>query len=89
MGQRLVVTVNDNGKDICKMYFHWSAYSMSALYVTRDILNAILEENNIMDLRLRLIRFCEAYSGGIDGGKDSDEWKYIQKEYLSLKRSLT
>ena len=31
MGQRLVVTVNDNGKDICKMYFHWSAYSMSAL----------------------------------------------------------
>lgn len=84
MGQRLVVTVNDNGKDICKMYFHWSAYSMSALYVTRVILDAILEENNIMDLRLRLIRFCESYGGGIYEGKDSDEWKYIQKEYPNI-----
>lgn len=81
MGQRLVVTVNDNGKDICKMYFHWSAYSMSALYVTRDILDAILSDDDIMDLRLRLIRFCEAYGGGIKNGKDSDEWKYIQNTY--------
>ena len=49
---------------------------------TRDVLNVLFdEENDIKDLRLRMIRFCECNGGGIDGGKDSDEWKYIQKVY--------
>lgn len=82
MGQRLVVTVRSKDEDICKIYYHWSAYSVSALMETKKILNVILdEESKISDLRLRLIHFCEQNGGGIDGGKDSDEWNYITREY--------
>lgn len=82
MGQRLVVTVRSKDEDICKIYYHWSAYSVSALVEAKSIIDAIFdEENDIADLRLRLIRFCEQNGGGIDGGKDSDEWNYITREY--------
>ena len=82
MGQRLVVTVNQYGEDIAKIYYHWSAYSLSALQEARDIINVLYdEENEIKDLKLRLIRFCEQNGGGIRGGENSDEWKYITKLY--------
>lgn len=83
MGQRLVVTVRSQEKDLCKMYYHWSAYTYSALLVTRNILNCIYnhEDETEKELQLRLIRFCEKYGGGIKNGKDSDEWKYIQSVY--------
>lgn len=83
MGQRLVVTVNSQGQDLCKMYFHWSAYTRSALHEVNDILECIYnhEDESERDLQLRLIRFCEENGGGIKNGKDSDEWKYIQSMY--------
>lgn len=31
MGQRLVMTIRKNREDICKIYYHWSAYTSSAL----------------------------------------------------------
>ena len=82
MGQRLVVTVNYCEEEIVKIYYHWSAYTESALMETKQILDELLDENNnIKDLKLRLIRFCERNGGGIKNGKDSDEWKYIQSVY--------
>lgn len=82
MGQRLVITVNKNGEDIAKLYYHWSAYSVNALLETRDIINVLYDdENEEKDLRLRLIRFCEKNGGGIDGGENSDEWKRITEMY--------
>lgn len=83
MGQRLVVTVRSMGKDICNIYYHWSAYTKSALYETRDILNCIYSNEDISEkeLLLRLIHFCENNGGGISNGADGDEWKYIQNLY--------
>ena len=81
-GQRLVVTIENNEEELCKIYYHWSAYSRSALMETRDIVNALFDEyNEIEDIRLRMIRFVESNGGGIKGEKDSDEWKYIQNTY--------
>lgn len=78
MGQRLVVKVVKDGKDIAGMYFHWSAYSMSALVETRNIINAIYnDESETEDVRLRLIRYCESNGGCINGGADSKEWNRI------------
>ena len=81
MGQRLVVTVNKNDKDLCKIYFHWSAYSHSALRETRDIINCIYngEDETDSELLLRLIRFCEENGGGIRA--DDYEFNYIQSLY--------
>ena len=83
MGQRLVVTVTSQGQDLCKMYYHWSAYTSSALDETKKILECICkhEDKTERELQLRLIRFCEQCGGGIKNGKDSDEWKYIQSVY--------
>ena len=86
MGQRLVVTVNRQGKDLCKMYFHWSAYTIDALHETNRILECIYngQDESEKDLQLRLIRFCEEAGGGIKNGKDSDEWKHIQSAYPNV-----
>jgi hypothetical protein len=83
MGQRLVITVRNNQKDICNIYYHWSAYTRSALDETKRIIDCICDKDDVSekDLLLRLIHFCENMGGGIPGGKDSDEWKYIHDLY--------
>lgn len=81
MGQRLVVTIRSMGDDLCKIYYHWSAYSFSALKEAQDIISCIYnsEEETKSELLLRLIRFCEKNGGGIKA--DIYEFEYIQKLY--------
>ena len=83
MGQRLVVTIERKDQELAKLYFHWSAYTGDALYVTRDIVHCIYNHKDETDreMLLRLIHFCEERGGGIDGGKDSAAWKYIVTTY--------
>jgi len=81
MGQRLVVTIHNKGRDIAKIYYHWSAYSVSALKEVDEILNCIYdgEDESESEMLLRLIRFCENNGGGIDGVPA--EIAYIKKLY--------
>lgn len=81
MGQRLVVTINHQGKDLAKIYFHWSAYTVSALWETQKIVNCIYnhEDETEKELQLRLIRFCEENGGGIRG--DDAEFMYIKNRF--------
>ena len=82
MGQRLVVTVKKNDQKIAGIYYHWSAYSVSALQEAQDIVDCLCDEYNpIKDLRLRLIRFIEGKGGCIDGGAESKEFERIQDVY--------
>lgn len=83
MGQRLVVTIERNEKPIAKLYYHWSAYTGDALYVTRDIVHCIYnhKEETDREMLLRLIHFCEDNGGGIDGGDTGLAWKYITTTY--------
>lgn len=86
MGQRLVVTVKSTGEDLCKMYFHWSAYTISALIEVRDMMAEFqMETNSKEDAILYFIRYCEEYGGGIDGGMDGKEWNYITNKYPNYK----
>lgn len=81
MGQRLVVTIQNEGRDIAAIYYHWSAYTHSALYETRKIINCIynhLDETEDQIL-LKLIRFVEDDGGCIRGSEK--EHKYIQSLY--------
>ena len=81
MGQRLVVTITNKEKEIAKLYYHWSAYSVSALREVKKIVDCIYdhEDETEKELLLKLIRFCEANGGGIDGKEE--EYKYIQSLY--------
>ena len=83
MGQRLVVTIKTNEKELAKIYYHWSAYTESALYETKKIIDCIYNhtDETESELLLRLVRFCEDNGGGIDGTDDASEYKYIQSLY--------
>ena len=81
MGQRLVITVKHFGQDLAKIYYHWSAYTYSALLETKKVIDCIYnhEDESEKELQLRLIRFCEENGGGIKG--DTSEFEYIEKMY--------
>lgn len=81
MGQRLVCTIETNEKKLCNIYFHWSAYTDSALLETKKIIDCIYnhKDETEKELLLRLIRFCEENGGGIRG--TDDEFKYVQNLY--------
>ena len=81
MGQRLIISIETKGEPIAKLYYHWSAYTESALYETQQVINCIYNHKNesIKELQLRLIRFCEKNGGGIRG--DDYEMKYIQNMF--------
>ena len=91
MGQRLVVTIERTEKPLARLYFHWSAYTGDALYVTRDIVHCIYnhKDETDRDMLLRLIRFCEERGGCIDGGTDGEEAKYIMQLYPDEKFNQT
>lgn len=81
MGQRLVVTIHNNDKELAKIYYHWSAYSHCALYRAQEIVNCIYnsKDESEKDMLLRLIRFCEESGGGIRW--DEKEIEYIKSLY--------
>ena len=86
MGQRLVVSIKRNlgdEKSLCKLYYHWSGYTSSALDETLQIINHLesiedIEKVSDKQIQLSLIRFCESNGGGIDGGEDFD---FIEKYF--------
>ena len=81
MGQRLIITIKNNNKDLAKIYYHWSAYTVKAMMEARDVVNCIYNHNDETEkeLQLRLIRFCEERGGGIRA--DENEFKYIQNMF--------
>lgn len=81
MGQRLVITIEKNEKALAKIYYHWSAYTYSALLETKKVIDCIYnhKDETEKEMLLRLIRFCETNGGGIKG--DREEFEYIQKIY--------
>lgn len=81
MGQRLVVTVQKNNRDLAKIYYHWSAYTTSALHEVGKLVHGIKADKDLADkeLQLRLIRICEENGGGIDGGTGSLEYEWITR----------
>lgn len=86
MGQRLIVTVRSIGEDICKMYFHWSAFTISALAEVRDMMAEFPMETKSKDEAiLYFIKYCEKNGGGISGGYGSKEWDYITSKYPNEK----
>ena len=68
MGQRLVITVHAFDEDIATIYYHWSAYTTSALDEAQKILKNVNWEDTTSkdELILRIVRFMESNGGCID-----------------------
>ncbi len=79
MGQRLVISIIKDDERIANIYYHWSAYTASALYEAKKLIDSGVfdEECSTKELQLKLIRQIESFGGCIDGGKDSEEYKKI------------
>lgn len=68
MGQRLVITIHAFNEDIATIYYHWSAYTTSALDEARKILDNVRwdEAKSKDELILKIVRFIESNGGCID-----------------------
>lgn len=62
MGQRLVITIHAFDEDIATIYYHWSAYTTSALDEAQKILKNVKWEDTTSkdELILRIVRFMES-----------------------------
>lgn len=89
MGQRLVVNVICDDKQIASLYFHWSAYSVSAIEEAKWIISAVEDHNVPKDIRLRLLDTVQLRGGCVSGGQDGDEFKAVQEMYPNLTLSNT
>lgn len=99
MGQKLVISVYENldvdtypDNPIAKIYYHWSAYTVSAFEEAKRLLDTYYFDEDISkisDIRVRLLRSVEKHGGGITGGLEGDEIKRIKKaEQLCVPISL-
>lgn len=97
MGQRLVVSIIKNAKEIAAIYYHWSAYTISSLYEAQEIIdglnNITIERSfknlsDIEQMQIKLIRFCERNGGCVDGGGDSNEAKKIKEMFPGINLKL-
>lgn len=68
MGQRLVITIHAFDEDIAKIYYHWSAYTTSALQEAKDIIDNVnwFDVTNKDELILRITRQLEECGGGVN-----------------------
>ena len=76
MGQRLIITVKKNDADLCKIYYHWSAYTESAVEQAKELIEYLNENKNI-DTRLACLRFV--YSQGGQVRENDDDFAYTRE----------
>ena len=84
MGNRLVLTVEDNKKELAKIYYHWGACNYTSFEITRDIAYSMFDSkwvNLYKDPVLRLIRIVEDAGGCIVNDNAIKERKKVEKLY--------
>ena len=87
MGQRLVVSVYENksvSHPIMTIYYHWSAYTVSALIESANIIQSYRERKKSLPIKAGLILAMEK----IGARMDPQDSVYIQKLYPDLKFNL-
>lgn len=79
MGQRLVITVHAFDEDIATIYYHWSAYTTSALQEAKDIIDNVdwFNSSNKDELILRITKHLESCGGGVF----VDDRKLFEEKY--------
>lgn len=82
MGQRLVIQNNIDGEAVNTIYYHWSAYTLSAIQEVIDLRKGVekyYEENhNNYTLKDKFNLACLSAVSGIEGGAN-ESIKYIEK----------
>lgn len=75
MGQRLNVEIVNGETSLANCYYHWSAYTGSALNLTKQIIDSYYDSEAIVGLKMA-IELLEATGGGVN----ETEREEIQKQ---------
>lgn len=78
MGQRLNIEIVAGCKSLANCYYHWSAYTSSAKFLTRQIL-LYLKNSRTTDPLLKAIRCLEKTGAGLDKFELEDVKKLYPK----------
>lgn len=77
MGQRLNIEIISGGETLANCYYHWSAYTSSALYLTKQIIERYEELYKGKQVGVKeAVEMLEYTGGGVDG----DERERIQAD---------
>lgn len=88
MGQRLNIEIVDNDGVIANSYYHWSAYTGSAIALTRHILDRYEEYKAKYHDRLELaVRLLESTGAGVNEKELEDIKKYPELSKLEIQKA--
>lgn len=65
MGQRLNIEIRDGDVTLANSYYHWSAYSGSALCILKEIIHAYHSEESVRMLDIA-VNLLQATGAGVD-----------------------
>lgn len=90
MGQRLVMTIKENDNDLMKVYYHWSAYTISSLIEADRFLDSYYDEEleDIENTKLRCIRALEKVGARLDNESEFEEFKKLYPNEELIKDNL-
>lgn len=80
MGERLVLDVENDGKVVAKIYYHWSGYTTSAIDECVKLIES-WKENKKEDepIEFTLLKIIYSYGGGIANDENlEDEINYLE-----------
>lgn len=90
MGQRLVMTIKENDNILMKVYYHWSAYTVSSLIEAQRFLDSYFDNKfeEIEDTKLRCIRALEKLGTRLDNKSEFEEFKKLYPNEELIKDNL-
>lgn len=79
MGQRLIMTIKEDDKDLMKVYYHWSAYTISSLVEAQQFIDSYYEDEleEVEDTKLRCIRALEKIGARLENETELEEFKKL------------
>lgn len=87
MGQRLDVEIKNGETELANCYYHWSAYTSSALEITRMIIDAYYDSNEIVGVKMA-VNLLEQTGGGVNAEERSNIEKEPEKfGYITFKEA--
>ena len=78
MGQRLNIEIVNGETSLANCYYHWSAYTGSALGLTRQIINAYYDSEAIVGLKMA-VDLLEYTGGGVNEAERAGIQKCAEK----------
>ena len=78
MGQRLNIEIVNGETSLANAYYHWSAYTKSALYLTKEIIDAFYGRSEPLSLKMA-VELLEATGAGVDENEEEEIRKQPNK----------